>query len=184
MNSGPGIGLGGAVAGEERLLGDPPRHDHGLVEERQDDVAAAEDERTRAVEAVEQAAGCATRRRAASGRADETGRTKSCAHTIAVRRPIGNASVSGSAGTPAAKQRARRRPRRRGSSRAARTCPGRAAPPRSPRPRSAALTGAACQRSCHRDHGRQDDRGGGELEPVHPARAGEVDVRAPRARAR
>ena len=51
----PGHRLGGAVAGQECLLRDPPRGDDGLVEERQDDVAAAEDERTGAVEAVEQA---------------------------------------------------------------------------------------------------------------------------------
>ena len=46
-----------AVAGEERLLRDPARRDDGLVQERQHDVAAAEDERPGAVEALHQVEG-------------------------------------------------------------------------------------------------------------------------------
>ena len=65
----PGHGLGGAVAGEERLLRDPARSDDGLVEERQDDVAAAEDERSRPVEAWKRSSACQEPRAApASGR--------------------------------------------------------------------------------------------------------------------
>ena len=71
----PGHGLGGAVAGEECLLGHPARDDHGLVEERQDDVAAAEDERTRAVEARRTGAGCATRRARRRARAGTKNRS-------------------------------------------------------------------------------------------------------------
>ena len=53
----PGHGLGGAVAGQERLLGDPARLDDGVVQERQHDVAAAEHERARPVEARRQVEG-------------------------------------------------------------------------------------------------------------------------------
>src|SRR5665213_93636 len=46
--------LGGAVAGEERIVAHPAGPDERLTKERQHDMAAAEDERARAVESIEQ----------------------------------------------------------------------------------------------------------------------------------
>ena len=176
--------LGGAVAGEERLLGDPARSDDGLVEERQHDVAAAEDERAGAVEAVEQVEGVRrSRRRAASGRPTSKHDEGDCATRSRCGGRSGTRIVSGSARTrprnattpiapatrivatwpnePGHEQRDRGRRRRR----------------------SAALSRAACERPRHRDHRRRDDRGRRELEAVHPARVRRGRRRAPRSRA-
>ena len=54
-----GDGLGGAVAGEELVVGEPVARDDFGAEEWEDDVAAAEDEGAGAVEAVEEAPGFA-----------------------------------------------------------------------------------------------------------------------------
>jgi len=48
-----GEGLGGAVSGEEGLLIDPAGGDHGGLQQGEDDVAAAEDEGSGAIEGVE-----------------------------------------------------------------------------------------------------------------------------------
>ena len=139
-------------------------------------MPAAEDERTGAVEAVEQAQ--AVRREGAASQSGTKNRsTRSCAQTIAVRRPIGNASVSGSAGIRPRNSRPPTTPATRSSE-----LPERARVEqrdRRCRDRDRRLDRPARQRSRHRDHGRQDDRGGGELEAVHPAGTGEVDVACP-----
>ena len=54
MNSGPGHRLRRAVAGEEPIVAHPAWVDDGRMEQRQDDVAATEDEGARPKEAVEQ----------------------------------------------------------------------------------------------------------------------------------
>jgi len=46
--------LGGAVAGEERIVAHPAGPDERFAKERQHDMATAEDERARAVEGIEQ----------------------------------------------------------------------------------------------------------------------------------
>ena len=95
----PGHGLGGAVAGEECLLRDPPRDDDGLVEERQDDVAAAEDERAGAVEAVEQAQAVRRDGVSASHSGDEEQQHEGAART---RSPFAGRSGTGASAAAAA----------------------------------------------------------------------------------
>ena len=50
---GTGKSLGGAVSGEEGLLVNPSGGDDGAFQEREHDVASAEDERPGAIEGVE-----------------------------------------------------------------------------------------------------------------------------------
>ena len=96
-------GLGCAVARQECLLGDPPGCDDGVVEERQHDVAAAEDERARAVEGVRSGARRVRswrRRRAASP-------TRSATKQRAARSPFAARSGTASSAAAAATGRGR-----------------------------------------------------------------------------
>ena len=93
-------------------------------------------------------------------------------------RPIGKRSVSGSARTPPRNATAPIAP----AARIVPTWPGEPGT-------SSAIAGRrdgdqelrrpARQRPRHRDHGRRDDGGRSELEPVHPTRAREIDVARP-----
>ena len=110
MNSGPGTACAIPVSGDELVAGDPSRRDHFRLQQRQHDVAAAEHQRSGAVEPVEHAQPVAVRK-AAGDRSPASSRTKAdrpttvlSAPRAAVRggAPAGVAGASLSSSTPAA----------------------------------------------------------------------------------
>ena len=175
-----------AVSGEEHVLAHPARRHDARLEERQDDVAAAEDERPGPVERLDERDARVAGRDPGKGQADSSP-AKIARATTATRRET--------AGTPGSTTAyPRRRP------------PCRAAAGRRARLRADDDQGQLCEGCCHeqrdgrcregerrpRQVGREgpghrpdrvgDDRNGGDLEAVDPAPPGRTPPATPRPR--
>ena len=97
----PGHGLSGAVAGEKGVVAHPARRHHRGLQQGQHDVAAAEDERARAIERLEHRDRLARRRgapragaRPAAGRTRRGRPTRARADTAIGSAPRGAAAAS------------------------------------------------------------------------------------------
>ena len=122
-------------------------------------------------------------RRGGERQADEQARRSRVPDATAVRGRPGSAASAAAALTPS---HGTRRRRRAPATRIVRDLAERARHEqrdRGGRGRDRQPDGSAGKRPRHRDHGGRDHGGRGELEPVHPARVGEIDIRGPRARA-
>ena len=170
MNSGPGIACTSPYPARDSLLAHPARRHHGLVEQWQDDVPAAEDERAGAIHGSTSAIAPPSVSSAMAG-SPRRSTANAARQPIASRRPPSN-GVAG-AGPLAGCGARRLRRRRPGLAR----LPVLRTPPcdhdRSCRSQARAAGGRG-ERALHAEHGERDDGDGYGLEPVDPARVAQV----------
>ena len=172
----PGHRLHEPVSREELLLADPSGRDHRVVQQRQDDVAAAEDERARAEHRVDEREPLPSSPRSRSTGRPRSRAAKTARHATEPRlRPAKRRVRTG--GRPS--------PRRTAMPATAPSAIAAACPPNplhtsaTTAPATASASRGASGASERRiaEHGEPDHGHRDELEPVHPPGAGDVGGR-------
>ena len=171
-----GHGLGRAIAREKHVVRHPTVRDDLGLEQRQDDMAAAEDERARAIEGIDEPHGLASRQLARSGRPiNKAKKRRSDVSATARARRRAAALLSRRGAIAARSARPTAAPRT-----IAPSCPtvvGRSSASAAARPR-ASLDFCRGERARHLQHGERDHRDSRDFQAMDRARAGRIAERA------